>query len=411
MIVVGILSGTSVDGIDIGIARFEHTYSLDNTPIFELEQLFAKTVEWSQKDRELIFALFADKTTTSQLCKANFVLGQSISNAVQSVINESGLKGKIDLIANHGQTVWHDVDENGKVSSTLQIGEDSVISAQTGVTVVGDFRVADVAVGGQGAPLVSIFDWYILRPKHTQKWRAVQNIGGISNVTFLPPQESTGQENNVIAFDEGPGNMMIDFAVSRITKGEKLFDKDGEIARRGKINSEVVEEILGEKYFSLVPPKTTGRELFGVQFSEVWFNKCKQRGLGDEDIVATFTEVTALSIARAYKNWTPGILGDVLVGGGGSYNKYLMERIAVCLEREIGYFVPVKTHEEAVKMDSGFKESLLFALLGYCTCFGIKGNIPSATGARKQVVLGKITPGDNFKNIALVLNSAPPVQH
>lgn len=308
----------------------------------------------------------------------------------------------IDLIGCHGQTIWHEVEEN-QVFGTLQIGEGSIIAERTGITTIADFRVRDVSAGGQGAPLTSTFDWLILRPEHG--WCALQNIGGIGNVTFLPGSQEASHLLP-LAFDTGPGNCLIDWSANQASNGELLFDINGEMASKGIVFQPLFELIKNHPYFDQLPPKTTGRELFTISLAKEWRDKGNQlhknlfqnKELTDFDFVATLTELTAWSIAYSYKKFSPGKLDKVIISGGGSRNSFLMKRIEEQLKQQLGYFVLVQNHDN-LGINSDAKEALLFALLAYNTCFGLTGNVKHCTGAKNDCILGKIIPGKNFHSI------------
>ncbi|MCX6047200.1 MAG: anhydro-N-acetylmuramic acid kinase [Chloroflexi bacterium] len=403
MRVMGLMSGTSVDGIDVAIAEIEG--GMANAAL-QIRQLAFETIPWPTATRHEIFELFGGATTTAALCRANFKLGEVMAAAALITLARAGLdQTAIDLIGSHGQTLWHDV-QAGHVTSTLQMGELAVITARTGVTTVGNFRVADVAVGGQGAPLVSTFDWYLLRPPaHLNAshggWRAVQNIGGIGNVTFLPP---LGVAAAPLAFDTGPGNALIDWAAGQATGGAWQYDVDGQLAAAGRVAPELLDKWLTHAYFSQQPPKTTGRELFGIPLVQRWYAEAQALGLGDNDFVATLTELTAASIADAYARFAPAPLAQIVVGGGGGRNPVLMARLAHQVASRCGRPIEVCTHA-ALGIDPDAKEALTFALLAYLALHGQPGNVPACTGAQRQQILGQIAPGDNYlKLLGQVVN-------
>lgn len=389
MRVLGLMSGTSVDGIDAVLAEIDR---IDGE--IQLTQIAFAQVPWSPAERRLIFELFENRANTQMLCQANFTLGEGFARAALTVIEEAGLSPQsVHLIGSHGQTVWHEVAEDGRVLGTLQIGEAAVIAERTGITTVSDFRVADVAAGGQGAPLVPIFDWLLLRPSTALGgWRAVQNIGGIGNVTFLPPLSSDAAP---LAFDTGPGNVLIDRAVALLSGGERHFDADGAMAATGRISGELLEEWLDLAYFSQPPPKSTGRELFTQRMVEEGWQQAQQWGLSPSDFVATVTELTAASIADAYGRFAPGPVAEVVIGGGGGRNPMLLSRIAAHLQMRFGRAIPVLRHRDLAhpNIDDDAKEALAFALLAWLTVHGQPGNIPSCTGAHAARVLGKIALG------------------
>lgn len=405
MLVLGMISGTSVDGIDVALA--EISGKLTDQIAVQIRQLAFETVPWAAATRAEIFQLFTEQTTAAALCRANFQLGEAFAAAALAVLAHAGIPpAAVDLIGSHGQTIWHDVQQTElgsgtaqriQVTSTLQIGEPAVIAARTGITTVGDFRVADVAAGGQGAPLVSALDWYLLRPpahKNNGKagWRALQNIGGIGNVTFVPP---LGIEAQPLAFDTGPGNALIDWAAGQASGGRLQYDVDGRLAAVGQVAPGLLAKWLAHPYFLQPAPKTTGRELFGAPLAQSWYAESKAQGLSDTDFVATITELTAASIADAYVRFAPAAIAQVVVGGGGARNPVLMARLERRLSERLDRPVEVCTHE-ALGIDPDAKEALTFALLAYLALHGQPGNVPACTGAQNEQILGQISPGKNY---------------
>ncbi|MCX7670783.1 MAG: anhydro-N-acetylmuramic acid kinase, partial [Anaerolineae bacterium] len=394
MRVAGLMSGTSADGVDVAIADITGLPPPQGEGV-RVEMLAFATLPWPEAERALIFDLFAGRGTPAELCRANFRLAEVFADAVQRVAADAGLPlSRLDLIGSHGQTIWHDVAGDGRVTGTLQIGEPAVIAARTGVTTIGDFRAADVAVGGQGAPLVSIFDWLLLRPPsglHGVEggWRAVQNIGGIGNVTFLPPM---GLDAAPLAFDTGPGNALIDWAARFASDGELAYDRDGRLAGQGRVIEPLLTQWLSHPYFQQPPPKTTGRELFSVQLAEAMRMEAEATGASPEDFVATVTALTAAAIADAYARFAPGPIAEVVVAGGGVHNPVLMTMLRARLTMRLGREVPVVPHD-ILGFSADAKEALTFALLAYLCAHGLPGNVPVCTGASKAVVLGKIAPG------------------
>ncbi len=396
MRIIGLMSGTSADGIDVAVADISGAPLDVGGAGLAVQQVGFAAVPWPEERRRLIFDLFANQAPPSALCRANFALGETFADAVHTALAELGLPlATVDLVGSHGQTIWHDVAD-GRVTSTLQIGEPAVIAARTGVTTVADFRVADVAEGGQGAPLVSAFDWHLLRPAPASGgWRAVQNIGGIGNVTFLPPQ---GDDAAPLAFDTGPGNALIDWAAGAATGGAWTYDRDGELASEGRVLERLLAKWLAHPFFGAPPPKTTGRELFSVDLARDWRAAVQADGGGPLDLVATLTELTAASIADAYARFAPGPVAEVVVGGGGARNPALMAAIERQLLARLGHPVPITTHE-ALGIDSDAKEALAFALLAYLCWHGWPGNVPTCTGARRPAILGQIAPGENYRRL------------
>ena len=397
MRVIGIMSGTSVDGIDVAVTEIQGTPS---SATLTTEQLAFATLPWDDANRRTIFTLFEEALPAAAYCRANFTLAEAFASAVRQVLDQAHIPlSTIDLIGSHGQTIWHDVID-GQVSSTLQIGDPSVIATRTGVTTVGNFRVADVAVGGQGAPLVSTFDWYLLRPGEALNnisggWRAVQNIGGIGNVTFLPPH---ADDQLPLAFDTGPGNAFIDWAAQKATNGQLAYDQDGQLAQQGQISYALLENWLALPYFDQRPPKSTGRELFSSTLANEWWAEAMALGLAAKDFVATITEVTALSIVDAYIRFAPGPVSQIVVGGGGARNPYLLERMAFHLQTQWRQPVELCTHQD-LGIDDKAKEAIAFALLAYLAIHGWPGNVPACTGATSHQILGQIAPGPNYRRL------------
>lgn len=370
-LVIGLMSGTSVDGVDAALVRIR-----GGGPGVQIALEHFASYPFDPAVREEVFRLFRPETSdVVSICQMNFVLGEVFADAALRLMRDAGVEpAEVDLIGSHGQTVWHEpfpVERAGvRSASTLQIGEPAVIAARTGVVTVGDLRVRDVAGGGQGAPLVPYLDYCLLRDGRVN--RAVQNIGGIGNVTYLP----AGCElEGVRAFDTGPGNMLIDALTSHFFG--RPYDEGGVIAARGQVIPELLAELMNHPYLSLEPPKSTGRELFGVQFA------AGLHGRGEPaDLVATVTAFTARSIADAYHRFL-GPVDEVIVGGGGARNPTLMRMLAEALPG-----VRVMDHE-GVGIDSDAKEAIAFALLANDCILGLPTNVPGATGAARAV-LGKI---------------------
>ncbi|TYS67529.1 anhydro-N-acetylmuramic acid kinase [Sutcliffiella horikoshii] len=376
---IGIMSGTSVDGVDVAIISVK-----GSGEELSYKQLAFDTVDIPQNLRKKIFEQFSPaESSVDKLCSLNFELGQLFSTAAHTVVEKAGLRREdIDFIGSHGQTIYHipvDQHDMGLVKSTMQIGEASVLAEMFQCPVVSDFRVRDMAVGGEGAPLVPYVDYLLFR-SDTENI-ALQNIGGIGNVTYLP---KGGSASDVIAFDTGPGNMIMDEAMNILTQGKSLFDKNGEMAAKGIVQHEILKELMAHPYFTLPVPKSTGRELFGASYTRMLIDKMLGVGLTSADILATVTMFTALTIADQTKRFLPGKIDTLVVSGGGAYNFTLLGFL-----KELGGFA-VKTQED-LGFSSESKEAVAFALLANETLFGVSNNVPSATGATKQVVLGKLT--------------------
>ncbi|KPB06230.1 anhydro-N-acetylmuramic acid kinase [Bacillus sp. CHD6a] len=376
---IGIMSGTSVDGVDVAIVSVrgsgeELTY----------RQLAFDTVDIPQALRQQIFKQFnPEESSVDKLCSLNVEIGQLFSTAARTVVEKAGLRIEdIDFIGSHGQTIYHipvDQHDTGLVKSTMQIGEASVLAEVFQCPVVSDFRVRDMAAGGEGAPLVPYVDHLLFR-SDTENI-ALQNIGGIGNVTYLP---KGGTTSDVIAFDTGPGNMIMDEAMNILTQGKSLFDKNGELAAEGTVHHGILKEWMDHPYFTLPVPKSTGRELFGAAFTRKLVDRMLEMGLSKADILATVTMFTAITIADQTKQFLPGEIDTLVVSGGGAYNATLLRFLM-----ELGGFA-VKTQED-LGFSSESKEAVAFAILANETLFGVPNNLPTATGAARQVVLGKLT--------------------
>ena len=379
MLILGLMSGTSVDGIDAAIVDVTGA-----PPALTVRLRHFTTIPFTPEQREAIFPLFSPATgRVDDICAMNFRLGAWFADAALQAMAQAVLTpDQLDLIASHGQTIHHLVGADVETRSTLQIGEAAVIAERTGVTTVADFRVADVAAGGQGAPLVSYVDWLLLRDAHRN--RAAQNIGGIGNVTYLPAQSSPDQP---LSFDTGPGNMLIDAAAARVTGGAQSYDEDGRLAASGRVHEGLLARLLAHPYLSQQPPKTAGREQFGADFAaEVWA-QADALGLSGPDLLATLTTFTAESIARAYRDFLPTFPDEVILSGGGAYNPILVAMLRQKL-------APARVLlSDAFGLPADAKEAMAFAVLAYETIHGRPGNLPPCTGARHPAILGKITPG------------------
>ncbi len=378
--VVGLISGTSADGIDVALTRISGA-----PPALNLELIKHLTVPYDPALRTEIFACFRpESSSVDRLCRLNVELGEAYAAAILQVISAAGYTPEqVDLIGSHGQTLWYDPPQAGRRGAYLALGDPSTIAEKTGITTVGNMRARDLAAGGRGAPLVSYMDWLLFR--HPTQWRAIQNIGGIGNVTALPPLSD--MECPPLTFDTGPGNMIMDYCAERATNGAQPYDTDGQIAARGKVHSELLFGLLAHPYLHQAPPKATGRELFGVQFGADLWARGEALGLAPEDILATATAFTAQSIVQAYRDWLPQAPAEIYVAGGGAKNPTLL----AMLQAGVGN-ARVQPHE-ALGMPSLAKEAMLFALLAYETWHGRSGVLPTLTGARHPVPLGEIVPG------------------
>ncbi|MDH5201187.1 MAG: anhydro-N-acetylmuramic acid kinase [Candidatus Bathyarchaeota archaeon] len=382
--VAGLISGTSADGVSAAVTEITGT-SLGAG----LRVLGFGTYSYPPELKEAVFELFHPETSTvDRICEMNFVLGEFFAECALRVIGECGLTpGEVDLIGSHGQTIHHlpGLKEVSGYStrSTLQIGEAAVIAERTGIPTVADFRKADIAAGGEGAPLTPYLDLVLHR--HPNRSRVLQNIGGIANLTYLPPGATA---DDVVAFDTGPGNMVIDAVVRHHTSRAREYDEDGRAAAKGEADAGLLGELLSHPYFARSPPKTTGREEFGEAFALDLIRRAGERGLGFEDTVATATALTVESIAGAYELLLPegSKVDEVYVSGGGARNRFLMGALAERLDP-----TPVLEYD-ALGYPGEAKEAMLMALLASEHVMGTPANVPRATGARRAVVLGALYP-------------------
>ena len=380
MLIVGLMSGTSLDGIDAALVAI----SGNGTADIQWRLHRGLTLPFDDERRARIHdAILAG--TAQALCALHADLGEWLAEAALRVIRESGLNPEqVDAIGSHGQTVWHLPPSEGKRGATLQLGCPATVAERTGCDVVSDFRARDVAAGGHGAPLVPWVDALLFA--QPGQARALQNIGGIGNVSWVPPRGST---ESVFAFDTGPGNALIDAAVELATGGRVRFDQDGKLAARGKVDDALLKDLLRHPFFGREPPKSTGREEFGRPFVERLVRAVQPEGDQDWlDLVATLTELTARSIADAYREWViPRGVGEVVVTGGGARNPTLIARIRALLD-------PLPVMDGAtLGVDTDAKEALAFAVLAWAHLRGIPANAPAATGAVGGRVLGSFTPG------------------
>jgi anhydro-N-acetylmuramic acid kinase len=386
--VIGLNSGTSMDGVDAALYTIRPKKpagpSDKGVPSLEIELVGSLLHPFeSSFQRRLQATVAAPSINWEQVCLLNVALGEVFADAALRLMRQTRSKvNHVDLIGSHGQTIWHAPTPRKfwgvEAMGTLQLGEPAVIAARTGVPVVADFRTADMAVGGQGAPLVSFADEVLFG--RSGKPTAVLNIGGIANITVLNEEGLA-----ILAFDTGPGNMIMDRAALRLTS--QPFDQDGRLARSGRIDEKWLSELKSLAYFRQSPPKTTGRELFGFHFADELLSEANRRGLSAQDCLATLTALSAVTIARAYADFIEPRLriDELVVGGGGADNSYLLDSIKRYWPNEL----TVRRHED-FGISTKFKEALLFALLAYTTFFKIPNNVPACTGASRRVCLGKL---------------------
>ncbi len=380
-LVIGLMSGTCTDGIDAALVEIEGSYTNTKANLKEFI-----TIPYNDDFRtHLLKIAKGDFGGSSEICKMNFLLGKLSAIACEELCKKANVSfEEIDLIGSHGHTVFHQPQEeiyfDYPIISTLQIGEASVISEHIGCPVVSDFRVRDIAAGGLGAPLVPYTE-YLLYSK-VGKNIALQNIGGISNITYLP---SDCDINKILAFDTGVGNMVIDALVSLYSNNKMHYDKGGEIAKNANVNTKLLDILLDDEYIYKAPPKTTGREYYGEDYVKKLVNTANSEKISIEDTIATATMFTAKSIAININKFLPAMPEKLIIGGGGSMNKTLLTFIKELLPN-----CKVMTNED-MGLDSNAKEAVAFAVLANETIFNRYNNIPTATGARHSVVMGKIT--------------------
>lgn len=373
------MSGTSADGVDVAVMRLQGRDSY-----LHYELLVHDHTEYPKAIRDAVLtAMNASQISVAELSRLNFRLGEFYAEAVRKAVKKTrGIK--LDLVGCHGQTLYHQGSPApylGKnITCTWQTGEGSVVAARLGVPVVSDFRPADMAAGGKGAPLVPLLDYVIFRSK--DRGRIVQNIGGIANLTAI---RAGALPRDLFAFDTGPGNMVIDQLMQMLFN--KPYDRGGAVARTGKILQPVLEESLRAPYFKLKPPKTAGREEFGAEYAEAFLRRCGKAPKAD--VIATATALTAVSMAKALERFVlkKGKYRDWVVSGGGTENATLMEM----LKHEADNMKLWLRHSDEFKVPSQAKEAMAFALLAYQTWNQLPGNVPSATGAERPAVLGKIS--------------------
>ncbi|HIK18081.1 MAG TPA: anhydro-N-acetylmuramic acid kinase [Leptolyngbyaceae cyanobacterium M33_DOE_097] len=394
--VIGLISGTSVDGIDAALVEISGSgYDL------QVNLLAGETYPYPAPLREQILAVCGGAALSiAELAELDDAIAQVFAQAVAQIqVGQPVAR----LIGSHGQTVFHrppaehsptasPAQENTvDLGYTVQLGRGALIAYLTGITTVSNFRAADIATGGHGAPMVPPIDVALL--SHPTEYRCVQNIGGIGNVAYLLPKQkiealigsdSSKADLPILGWDTGPGNVLIDLAVQHFSQGQQTYDRDGAWAASGTPNAELVNTWLQQAFFHLPPPKSTGRELFGVEYLEQCLADAEPYNLSEADFLATLTDLTAASIALNYREFLPQLPAEVLVGGGGSKNPYLLQRIQ--------HFLPetqVMT-TDAVGLNADFKEAIAFAVLAYWRWQGFPGNLPRVTGAKRRVLLGEI---------------------
>jgi anhydro-N-acetylmuramic acid kinase len=389
MLIVGLMSGTSIDGIDVALVEIK-----EKTPEnLDVKVLNFMNKPYNKETRENILECCdPNKGTVDKICRLNFQLGEMLAQAAKEVVEEKGFNLKdVELIGSHGQTIYHDVGKD--FVSSLQIGEAAIIAERTKITTINNFRTRDIAAGGQGAPLVPYVDYILF--KSDEYNRVMQNLGGIGNFTYLPKKAKL---EDIKGTDTGPGNMLIDGVVHILTNGEKNFDRDGKIAKKGEISDELLQKLYNHPFITKDFPKTTGREDFGLDYAQNIINIAKIMKLKDEDIVATVTYFTAYSVVDSYMRFIGENIDQVIISGGGSYNPTLIFMIKDCIKKMINKEISVMVLED-LGYSSDAKEAVAFAVLAYKTYKGQYNNVPQITGAKSYVTLGQIVPGNKNKNI------------
>ncbi len=381
-LLVGLMTGTSADAVDAALVRV-----VDADPEKAPEVVaYRETALDRELRREVLDLAAADVVPPERLMRLDAALGERYAAAVLELLDGAGVApAEVDAIGSHGQTVRHLPRHQGlRNALTLQIGSAAVLAERTSITVVSDFRTRDTAAGGEGAPLVPLIDWWLFRSE--SEARLLLNVGGMANVTYLPKGASI---ENVLAFDVGPGNAVIDALVALQTAHAEHYDLGGARARRGSASAGLVEELLADPFFEMAPPRSTGREHFGEGYAAKLAELSTAMGLGDDDVIATATELTAAAVERGVKRFVlpRGPVTAVYVSGGGARNPVLMASLA----RRLG---PARVQPLSVLgFEPAAKEALAFALLAHRTLCGLPGNVTGATGAAHPVVLGHITPG------------------
>ena len=379
MKVVGLMSGTSMDGIDAALLEF------GGTPTDAEWTLLAFRSEPYSDDRRGRIKECVERGTPELFCRLHAEIGECLAQATLALLDEAGLDpSQVAVVGSHGHTIWHLPPAAGRRGSTLQIGDAATLAARTGIDVIADFRTADMAAGGHGAPLVPFADRIMFAVRDRR--RALQNLGGIGNVTWLPPR---GSNEPLLAFDTGPGNALLDLAAERATGGRLRCDQDGLLAAGGRVDDGLLGRLLDDPFFQLEPPRSTGRERFGHVLIETLVAEFDTRGEeGWADLLATLTALTAKSVGDAYRRWViPRGVDEVVLTGGGAKNPELVRRIRAELDP-----IPLAA-EGALGLASDAREAAAFAVLAWAHLLGAAANVPEVTGAEGPRVLGSLTPG------------------
>lgn len=376
--VVGLMSGTSKDGIDAALVKLDGS-GIDTN----IELIKFSCLEYHDEVRNKLDKI-VEECTIKDISDLNFLIGEEFAKAALNVIDQAGLStSNIDLIGSHGQTVYHNPPSyKDGTPSTLQVGEVDMIAEKTGITTVGDFRTRDIAAGGEAAPLVPYLDYLLFRK--AGRTSIAQNIGGIANATVV-----TENVDDVIAFDTGPGNMLMDKIVQMATKRKEKYDKDGQLASTGNVNQELLKKLLADPYYAHQPPKSTGEELFGNEMAVMLYSYIENEMLSLEDMIATLMSLTVESIVSSYKNFIfpKWDINEIIFSGGGCSNPALMDK----LKHELGPIKCGTSNDYGIPTDA--KEAVAFAVLANELISGNANNLPGVTGAQRKVPMGKIALG------------------
>ena len=375
MKVIGLISGTSIDGIDAALVEISGKES-----DLQVNLIAGETYAYPTELRECILGVCGGKAISMmELAELDDAIALYFARAAQKIQSD---REPAELIGSHGQTVYHRPPYQDKLGYSLQLGRGELIANLTRIKTVSNFRAADLALGGEGAPLVPKIDACLLA--HPTKTRAIQNIGGIGNVAYLPPTQITNWSQQICGWDTGPGNALIDLAVARLSNGKQTYDNEGKWAASGTSNRQLVDRWLKQEFFGQSPPKSTGRELFGADYLEQCWQDMERANLRDRDRLATLTELTVASITDSYQRFLPQMPDEILLCGGGSKNQYLRHRLQAELTS-----TQIMTTDE-VGINSDFKEAIAFAVLAYWRVHSIPGNLPQVTGASEETLLGNI---------------------
>lgn len=383
MYCIGLMSGTSVDGIDATLVEID-----DQQGELSVKLWAGATYPYPPELRSQILAVCGGSSLSiAEFAALDDVIALEFARAAQKI--QAGQPPAV-VIGSHGQTVFHrpptscETMASLSLGYSLQLGRGEAIAYLTGIPTANNFRAADIAAGGQGAPLVPKVDAYLL--SHPSRHRCIQNIGGIGNLTYLPPRQQADWEGKICGWDTGPGNALLDLAVERLTQGQQTYDRNGGWAAQGTPCQALVEGWLAEDFFRLPPPKSTGRELFSPAYLDRCAEEAQAYSLSAADWLATLTELTAASIALSYRNFLPQMPDEVLLCGGGTHNSYLRQRLQAHLPATTALLTT-----DAVGLSSDFKEAIAFAVLGYWRFSGsVTGNLPQVTGAKQAVLLGDL---------------------